>query len=50
MMLVDSLLANKLIGFIGWHPKMSESADSKNPHPKMSKRGPSALRSSLYNL
>ncbi|MEA1965387.1 MAG: IS110 family transposase [Candidatus Aerophobetes bacterium] len=40
--------ANKLIGFIGWHPKISESGDSKNPHPKMSKRGPSALRASLY--
>jgi len=40
--------ANKLIGFIGWHPKISESGESKNLHPKMSKKGPSALRASLY--
>lgn len=40
--------ASKLIGFIGWHPKISESGDSKNLHPKMSKKGPSALRASLY--
>jgi len=31
--------ANKLIGFIGWHPKISESGESKNLHPKMSKKG-----------
>jgi len=40
--------ANKLIGFIGWHPKISESGEKKNLHPKMSKKGPSALRASLY--
>ena len=40
--------ANKLIGFIGWHPRISESGEKKNLHPKMSKRGPSALRASLY--
>ncbi|GAI37506.1 unnamed protein product, partial [marine sediment metagenome] len=40
--------ANKLIGFIGWHPRISESGESKNLHPKMSKKGPSALRASLY--
>jgi len=40
--------SNKLIGFIGWHPKISESGEKKNLHPKMSKRGPSALRASLY--
>jgi len=40
--------SNKLIGFIGWHPKISESGDSKNSHPKISKRGPSVLRASLY--
>jgi len=40
--------ANKLIGFIGWYPKISESGESKNLHPKMSKKGPSALRASLY--
>jgi len=40
--------ANKLIGFIGWHPRISESGEKKNLHPKMSKKGPSALRASLY--
>ena len=40
--------ANKLIGFIGWYPRISESGESKNLHPKMSKKGPSALRASLY--
>jgi len=40
--------ANKLIGFIGCHPKIPESGEKKNLHPKMSKKGPSALRASLY--
>ena len=40
--------ANKLLGFIGWHPKISESGSSKNLHPKMSKKGPSTLRASIY--
>ena len=39
---------NKLIGFIGWYPKISESGDNKNPHPKMSKKGPPPLKASLY--
>jgi len=39
---------SKLIGFVGWHPRISESGESKNLHPKMSKKGPSALRASLY--
>lgn len=38
----------EMIGFIGWHPKISESGEKKNPHPKMSKKGSAPLRAALY--
>jgi len=38
----------ELIGFIGWHPKISESGEKKSQHPKMSKKGSSTLRAALY--
>lgn len=38
----------ELIGFIGWYPKISESGQKKNPHPKMSKKGSAPLRAALY--
>lgn len=38
----------ELIGFIGWHPKISESEEKRSQHPKMSKKGSPTLRAALY--
>lgn len=37
-----------LIGYIGFYPKISESGNFKNAHPKITKAGPSHLRHALY--
>ena len=38
----------ELIGFIGFHPTISESGKRKNQHPKMSRKGSPTLRAALY--
>ena len=40
--------STELIGFIGWHPKISESGEKISQHPKMSKKGSPTLRAALY--
>jgi len=40
--------AKELIGFIGFHPTISESGKRKNQHPKMSRKGSPTLRAALY--
>jgi len=38
----------QLIGYLGLFPNISESGKSKNPHPKLSKRGPRLAKKALY--
>lgn len=38
----------QLVGYLGLFPNISESGSYKNPHPRLSKRGPRLARKALY--
>jgi len=42
--------AKELIGFIGFHPTISESGKRKNQHPKMSRKGSPTLRVAFLSV